>query len=203
MSSSPEPTPDTISALIRHLDETLPPDGDISAEDFLSLLGVHGFVFLLLILAALNIVIFIIPGLSILFGVLMVIVAVQMLIGQDSVIVPAFLRRRRISVSALHRGLAPTSRMIGKIEKVIKPRLFFLTHPVLFRVHALLALLLALMVSIPIPFIHIPPSIGIILLSLGLVQRDGFFIIGAALFGLWSLSLYESLGRMAQGLMGG
>ncbi|MCL2469883.1 MAG: exopolysaccharide biosynthesis protein [Alphaproteobacteria bacterium] len=200
---SPETKPDTVSSLIHHLDEILPRHRDMSVDDFLPLLGVQGFVFLLLILATLNIVIFMLPGLSILFGVPMVIVAVQMVLGQDAVALPAFVRARKIKSSVLHRGLHMASKMIARVESVVKPRLFFLTHPILFKMHALVALLLAFMVALPIPFVNIPPSLGMIFLSLGLMQRDGVFILLAYVFGLWSLSLYESLGRVAQGLVGG
>lgn len=199
----PAPKPDTASSLVQHLEGTLPDSEDMTVGQFLPLLGVHGFVFFILVLGLLNIAIFMLPGLSIVFGIPMVIMAVQMLLGLQSPIFPAYVRNHPIKSSVLRKGLQIAVVALKKIEPAIKPRLCFLTHPGLHRVHAAAALLLAFMVAIPIPFINIPPTIGIILLSIGLMQRDGLFIVSAYAFGLWSFWLYESLGRAAQGLVGG
>ena len=50
---------DTVSSLVRHLEETLPVGEEVTIGQFLAILGVYGFVFLLLILALLNVAIFI------------------------------------------------------------------------------------------------------------------------------------------------
>lgn len=191
---------DTASSIIHRLEKQIPTDEDITVEEFLKLLGVHGFVIFILVLALLNIAIFMLPGLSILFGVPMVIMAVQLLSGIDAPIIPAFIRSRTLGERALRTGLDWAAKVLEKIEPAIKPRLEFLTHPALLRIHAFVVLILAFMVAIPIPFINIPPTIAIIMLMLGFMQRDGVCIIGSYVFGMWSLWLYESLGRAAVGL---
>ncbi len=201
-----DPTPlkhDTASSLVRHLEKTLPEGEEMTVGQFLPLLGVHGFIFFILVLGLLNIAIFMLPGLSIIFGIPMVIMAVQMLLGLYAPIFPAYVRNHRLQTDVLRKGLQVAAFALEKIETAIRPRLCFLTYPGLMRVHAVAALLLAFMVAIPIPFINIPPTIGIILLCIGLIQRDGIFVIGAYLFAGWSFWLYESLGRAAQGLVGG
>ena len=199
----PAAKPDTASSLVRHLEKTLPDGEDLTVGQFLPLLGVHGFVFFILVLALLNIAIFMLPGLSIVFGIPMVIMAVQMLLGLRAPIFPAYISAHPIKGSVLRKGLEVAAYALEKIEPAIKPRFCFLTHPGVMRIHALAALILAFMVAIPIPFINIPPTIGIILLSIGLIQRDGLFIVSAYAFGFWSIWLYESLGRVAQGLVNG
>ncbi|MFA6280173.1 MAG: exopolysaccharide biosynthesis protein [Bdellovibrionales bacterium] len=194
--------PDTVSSLVRHLEQTLPEGEDMTVARLLSFLGVHGFIFLLLILACLNIFIFMLPGLSIVFGLPMVILSVQMLLGQRAPIFPAFVRLRKIRSTLLRRGLHLAVVGLEKIEPRIKPRLCFLTSSLMMRVHSLVALCLALMVAIPVPFINLPPSLGMVFLTIGLLQRDGVFIAIAYAATLWSFHLYESLGQMAQHLVG-
>jgi len=191
---------DTVSSLVRHLERTLPPEGDVSIGQLLAALGMYGFVFFLLILALLNVAIFMLPGLSILFGVPMVILAVQVLLGIRSPIFPAFVRDRAIRAQTLQRGLDWAIIALERIEPAVRPRLLFLTHPTIVRAHFLAALLLAFMVAIPLPFVNLPPTFGVILLAVGLMQRDGLFILAAYAFAGWSLWLYESLGRAAGGL---
>jgi len=192
---------DTASFLVRHLDDVLPAQDDIPVGHFLPLLGVHGFAFLILVLGFLNLAIFMLPGLSILFGIPMVIMSVQMLLGHEAPVVPEYVRNQKIKSVVLRRGLEVVAASLEKIEPAVKPRLAFLTHPAIMRVHFLVALVLALMVAIPIPFINIPPTIGIVLLMIGLMQRDGVFIASSYVFACWSFWLYESLGRAAQNLV--
>lgn len=201
--TDPAAKPDTASSLVRHLETILPEGEDLTVGQFLPLLGVHGFVFFILVLGLLNIAIFMLPGLSIVFGIPMVIMAVQMLLGLQAPVFPAYVHNHPIKGSLLRKGLSIAAAALERIEPAIKPRLCFLTHRSIIRLHSVAALLLAFMVAIPIPFINIPPTIGIILLSIGLMQRDGLFIVSAYVFGAWSFWLYESLGRAAQGIVGG
>lgn len=189
-----------LSALVRRMEKTLPADESMTVGQFLCFLGVHGFVFFILVLALLNIFIFMLPGLSILFGVPMVILAVQMVLGLRAPIFPSFIQRQRLKGTYLHRGLDLAAQALEKIEPFVKPRLSIMTSPAIIRIHSLVALFLALMVAIPVPLLNLPPSFGAILLAIGLMQRDGAFILGAYGFGLWSFWLYESLGRAAGNL---
>lgn len=192
----------TLSALVRHLEDSIPQDEELSFAQFLQLLGVHGFIFLVLLLALLNLVIFMLPGLSILFGIPMVILAVQMLQGLPAPIFPEYVLNWKIRRDAVQKGIVLAAQALDRIERWVKPRFLVLTSPILRKLHYLLALVLALMVSIPVPFINLPPTFGIVLLAIGLMQRDGVFIVGAYLFGIWSFRLYESLGVAAQALVG-
>jgi hypothetical protein len=194
--------PDTVASLIRHLRSILPATDTISVDAFLSLVGVHGFIFFLLVLAVLNLVIFMLPGFSIVFGVPMAIFAVQMLLGIKVPIFPKWVCNKQIRVRVLNTGLTKASELVEVIERYIRPRWLFLTHGQMRRIHALLALVLALMVAVPVPLLNIPPTLGIIFLATGLMQRDGVFVAIAYCFALWSFRLYATLGVVAQNLLG-
>ena len=193
---------DTVTSLIRHLAKTLPADQDMTFGDFLKLLGVQGFVFFLLILAMLNVVIFMVPGLSILFGIPMVILVVQMLLGIRVPIFPEFICKRKMKSLVLKKGLHKGAHAVGKIEKYIRPRLLILTQQHVIWVHSLVALILAFMVALPVPFLNLPPTFGMITLCIGLMQRDGVFICIAYTLALWSFWLYQSVGTAAHNLLG-
>lgn len=162
--------------------------------------GVRGFAFLLLILSLLNIVIFMIPFVSLLFGLPMVILATQMVLGLHTPVFPQFIRHQNVPAETLVKGLEKAIGWVAKIEHIIRPRLSLLTDTRLNRVHGVLAVMLAIMVTLPIPIMNIPPSLGLACLALGLLQRDGCFIIAAYVFGGWSLVLFRSLGSLAHSL---
>jgi len=193
--------PDTVSSLIKHLEETLPENEDVTIGHFLNLLGVHGFIFFLLVLSILNVVIFMIPGLSILFGVPMVILVVQMLLGISAPIFPDVICDRKIKSSLLQAGLNHAVFVVEKAEKFIRPRFLFITDSQIIWFHSLVALLLSFMVSLPVPLLNLPPTFGMIFLAMGLMQRDGVFVVLAYSLAAWSFWLYQSIGSVAHSLV--
>jgi hypothetical protein len=175
----------------------------VSVGSILHLFGIRGFAFLLLMLALLNVVIFMVPFISILFGLPMVILAAQMVLGFHAPIFPAFIRRQTIQREALMQGLKRALYGVEKIEHYIKPRFMFLTHPALTRIHGLLALIMAVMVTLPIPLFNVPPSLGLAFLAIGMLQRDGIFILLAYATGTGCLFLFKSLGHIAHSVTTG
>jgi len=147
-------------------------------------------------------VIFMLPGLSILFGLPMVILAVQMVLGLRTPIFPRFIRHRTVRRDVLSRGLALGIRGMQKTEHLLRPRFLILSGPHLDRLHSMLALVLSMMVALPIPFLNLPPSLGVVVLALGLMQRDGAFIAASYVIAGWSLWLFGSLSHVAQALAG-
>jgi hypothetical protein len=175
----------------------------ISIGQILNLFGVRGFAFLLLVLALLNVVIFMVPLISMLFGLPMIILAAQMVLGLRAPIFPHVILDRTIKREALMAGLGHAIFWLEKIEHYIKPRLPLLTMPELDRIHGLLALIFAVMVTIPIPLFNVPPSLGIAFLAIGMLQRDGLFILFAYAIGYWCIILFKSLGHLAHSLSHG
>jgi hypothetical protein len=76
------------------------------------------------------------------------------------------------------RSYIPHSQPIfARLDKHVSPRLSFFVQSK-FRFFAGLTLFfLALIIFLPIPFANIPGSIGMILISVGLIQKDGLFVI--------------------------
>ncbi len=163
-------------------------DKPIKLLDILNLFGQRGFAFLILILSLLNILIFMVPLISVLFGVPMLLLSAQMLLGRPAPVFPEWLQRREIHRQAFMIGLGKAIHWVEKLERYVKPRLLFLTNRYFYRVHGLLALVLAVFVALPIPVFNSLPSAALALLSIGLVQRDGLFVIIAYILGTGSLA---------------
>jgi len=201
--SSPQTTPQPISDVIRQLMAIAANEDSISIGHILNIFGVRGFALLLLVLSLLNIVIFMVPFSSIVFGLPMVVLAAQIALGLHAPIFPRVLRRQMIQREALMAGLERIVIGLQRIEHYIKPRFMFLTHPHLDRVHGVVVLIMAAMVTMPIPVLNVPPSFGIAFLAIGVLQRDGLFITLGYGVGFWCLVLFKSLGHYAHLLTGG
>ena len=166
----------------------------------LQIFGVRGFAFLIFILALLNVVIFMVPGLSLLLGLPLVILTVQMVLGLHTPLFPSFVRRRTLSRALLVRGLELGIDGLSRVEHLFRPRFWLIAGGHMDRLHSLLALLMAVLMTIPVPLLNLPPSFGLIALALGIMQRDGIFIAAAYALAGWSLWLFGSLGHVAHSL---
>lgn len=129
-----------------------------------------------------------VPGLPILCGVIVGVVAFQMLLGKESLVLPAWLGERRVSRKNLQRVLDRSESTLRWFERIMRPRLLILTGAIGQRVLGALLLLLALALMSPIPFFGgIPPGIAVILFGLALAERDGIFVIAGGIATVFAL----------------
>jgi hypothetical protein len=117
------------------------------------------------------------PGLPILCGIIVAVIAMQMMLGKESLALPGWLGRRRVKRRDLLRVLERATPTLRRLERVMRPRFGLLTGAPAQRVLGLVLALLALALMAPIPFFGgIPPGIAVTLIGLGLTERDGVFI---------------------------
>ena len=119
------------------------------------------------------------PGSSTVLGAPLMLLSPQGAIGSDSHWLPRFMRERHIKIGDLHRAFKRFLPFLEKIERLSRPRLFFLFGPVGDRVIGLVCTLLAFVLILPIPLGNLLPAFTIGALALALFQRDGII----ALFG--------------------
>jgi len=136
-----------------------------------------------------------IPGLSVPFGVAIMIIGLEFTLRRRPSL-PPFLLRKKIQFATLEKILPYIARLMERLERYMKPRLNFLvTGPVMTSLFGLGIVSggLFLALPLPIPFTNSPPALSIIFLIVGLLCRDGVMIlIGHALgiaawayLGLW------------------
>ena len=149
----------------------------ISVERLLETLSERGHAVAIFILSA-PFVIIPIPGLSTAVSVVLFGLSFGIILGGRAWL-PGLVRRRQISPETLHRLMSGTRRVMNKVSKLVKPRLAWATHR---SQHWLIGLSLIVATFIfalplPIPGNNIPPAIGLVLLSLGLIERDGLLVL--------------------------
>lgn len=137
---------------------------------------------LLLILSIVSLV----PGISVLAGILMLLLSIQIAIGYKSPSIPKFFGRYCLRVTQLKAFLSKGKLSIEKVEKFVKPRMVFLTAPPVTLLIGCLIFFLAALLIIPIPFSNLLPAICIALFSLGLLERDGSMIIAGFLLSVFA-----------------
>ncbi len=132
-----------------------------------------GMVILLLALVAL------IPGICNIVGILLMIAAVQMLLGQASPRFPARIARRSLPARHFLTLVDRAVPVLRRIETMVHPR-WPIASALLDRFSGVGILLLALAISTtPIPLSNIAPAIGIALIALAMLEQDGLLMVVA------------------------
>jgi len=76
---------------------------------------------------------------------------------------------------------------LARAEGIMRPRIKFLAGPPAVYVIGLLCLALSIILFLPIPLGNMLPSIAISIMALGLLERDGVWIIIGAVTGVLSV----------------
>ena len=118
------------------------------------------------------------PGVPTVVGIILLIVSIQMAVGREELWLPGILSKRefdRKSLVGAFEGLAPK---LAVIEKVMKPRLLFMTGRVGSILIGIVVLVMAVVLILPLPpGGNFPPALACAVLGLGLAQRDGALVL--------------------------
>lgn len=160
-------------------------DGVVVLGEVLDKAGDRGYGFLLILLAIPAFIPILPPGTSGVLGALMCVVALQMLFGLKQPWFPKRWRARVLSPKVVRaiqtRGVA----LLRKIERVSHPRgRRFTRNGLILRLSALVVIVLALVLSSPMPFMNTLPALGVLLIGVGLANHDIYFLSAGWLIGL-------------------
>lgn len=134
----------------------------------------HG---MLLLVLALPMCVPNVPGISTIFGVLMLAPALQMVFGSRRLMVPNRVREWRVSGESLRRTFQMAIPTLKRVEYLIKPRWSRLTRFPATILVGLQTLLMAFVLILPIPFANWPPGMTVAMTALALLQRDGLLML--------------------------
>jgi len=122
-----------------------------------------------------------IPGLSIPFGIVIMLLGLRITFGMKPSL-PGFILRREVSNAMLERIVGYGLKLATKMEKVVKPRMHFLQRwPGMVNLIGLGIASGGFLLSLPlpplIPFSNTIPAISVLLLTAGLMERDGLLVL--------------------------
>jgi hypothetical protein len=154
------------------------PKDRVTLADLLAVLDERAFGVLMLILSLPNAVgLGTIPGLSTVFGIPQIFVSLQMIFGAPRPWLPDFVLKRSIAMKDFRTMVAKAEPVLARTERLLRPRLAFMSSRVVERLLGLVFLLLSIIVALPIPFANQPPAVGQALIALGLIERDGVVVL--------------------------
>lgn len=157
----------------------------ISIADLIAAMDGRAFGALLLIFALPN-VLPTPPGTSGILGLPLIFLAAQLMMGRKPWL-PAFIATRSMERSAFATLVGKMTPILGRAEKLLAPRLAFMITPVAQKGLGAALLVLALVLALPIPLGNMLPALAMTIISLGMLERDGLWVIIGLALGAVSL----------------
>jgi hypothetical protein len=181
-----------VSALLTELIESHP-EPRITLWQLRDALGRRAFGALLFVSALINLLP-LPPGAGIVLSLPVVLIAGQLAWGTPYPYFPSWLGQRSFAREDFARVLKRVMPSLRWLERLMRPRLHFMTQPWTARLVGLMCLVLGLALALPLPAGGNWPPAGVIaLLALAHLERDGFATLialglgGACLILLWTL----------------
>ncbi|WP_423067664.1 exopolysaccharide biosynthesis protein [Devosia sp. CN2-171] len=125
------------------------------------------------------------PGVSAIVGAPLVFLSAQLMLGMNAWL-PRIITDRSLSRVDFHRVMKVASPWLARAEGIMKPRFEFLAKRPAVYFAGFVAFVMSLLVLLPIPGANMAPSIAICIIALGLLERDGIWIVLGALVGIVS-----------------
>ncbi len=126
------------------------------------------------------------PGISTLFGIIIMVAGYRMALAKKLWIPKRWLDRP-LPASRMRKIFSIGEKIVKKMEKVVQPRgKYFLTHPWVERFNGVLLVICGAFLALLLPpGFNFPPAVAILFMSVGILEDDGIFLtIGYLLVGL-------------------
>jgi hypothetical protein len=160
------------------------PSERLTVQDILAVLRDRAFALLVVLLGLPN-CLPMPPPIPLFCGLLLALVAAQIIFGRSAPWLPKALLHRSIARADVVRAVARALPIFRKLERFSRPRMTVLDNAIALRGMGILLLILAISIVFALPPIvgQIPLGIAVCLVGLGLVERDGLVVLGGLAIG--------------------
>lgn len=134
-------------------------------------------------------------------------IAGQILLGRSVPWLPARLGARRVETASLARLSERAGPWLRRVEAISRPRLAALTRRPLDQLVGVTLVIFSASILVPLPGTNTVPGIAVVIVAMGLLQRDGFLVIVGTILGMaWIGTLLvagATLASLITGWIGG
>lgn len=123
------------------------------------------------------------PGYTTIFSVPLFIFSIQMILGMREPWLPAWIEKKRIKRSTLEKIITKANPWLKRIENRMQPRMTYISVHTWERLIGFFSFVFAMSIALPLPLTNFPPGCGILIMSLGLLNKDGLTILIGMLIG--------------------
>lgn len=157
-------TSDVILSLMERAEE-----GDLTLRNLIGRFGDRTFGILMVLLAVFTVI----PFISFLSGALIVSLGLQMALGRKVAWLPRFVLDKVLPADKVIYALRLFEPKVRAIEDYVRPRWRFTEAPIIDRSIGVIIFVLGLIILLPLPFANLLPALVLMVLGVGLTERDG------------------------------
>lgn len=159
---------------------------EVSIGDLLEMVGRRSFGPILLLAGIITLAPLVgdIPGVPTIMGTIVFLVAIQLLFNQKKLWLPNVLLKRSVKKEKLHKAINKLEKPAGYIDRLLRPRLTFLTSDAMIYVVAGICLLISLAMPVMefIPFSANFAGAALTAFGLSLIAKDGLLALMGHIF---------------------
>jgi hypothetical protein len=174
--------------LLLHGDEN-----GMTMSDLLTALGDRGFGLLFIILSLPSALPIPAPGYSTPFGIMISILAIQMMVGRNAPWLPNWAAKKHISRKMAERMIGMASKFFSKVEHLIKPRWGWVLARSGHLIAGILIIVMASLMILPIPLTNTAPAMVIFVIGVAMTEDDGLGMLASCGLALCAVLLYATV----------
>lgn len=129
------------------------------------------------------------PGYTTFFSIPLFIFSIQMTLGMQAPWLPTWIEKKSIKRLYLEKIVAKANPWLKKIENRMQPRMTYISVHTWERIIGIFSFVFALSIALPLPLTNFAPGWGILVMSLGLLNRDGVTILIGMIIGTIGIGL--------------
>jgi hypothetical protein len=176
------------SEILRHILEENPQD-KITVEQIVKGMGASSFGTSIMVFSIPEVIPLPVPGMAAVVSVPEAILGAQMTMGKRELRLPKVLLNRSIPRKVFAAAVKAILPFLERAEKQVRPRWRWATSRAAKRFLGAFIMVLAGVMSLPVPMTNMPIAIAIFIIGLGLVEQDGKMIALGVALGLASIAL--------------
>lgn len=119
----------------------------------------------------------------------LIVFSLQMIAGYTAPKLPKRFEKISVKRSVVAMLVQKSAPYIRKVEHILRPRLGFVTTPRAERVIGVFALIFSSFIVLPMPLSNFIPGLGILIISFGLLGKDGLVVICGIIVGLMGIAI--------------
>lgn len=128
------------------------------------------------------------PGVSTIFGAPLLFLTAQLMLGLQPWL-PKIITNRSLTRREFSRIVTAVAPWLHRAESVMKPRLTFIGRGPFINILGFASLVLSIILFLPIPLGNMLPAIAVSIIALGLLARDGAWMLFGLLTGIGAVGV--------------
>jgi len=126
------------------------------------------------------------PGVSTVFGAPLLFLTAQLMFGMQPWL-PTLITNRSLKRGEFRKIITTVAPWLHRAENVMKPRLSVVGRPPFVYLLGLMCLILSIVLFLPIPLGNMLPALAVSIISLGLLARDGVWMLIGLVVGVLAI----------------